>query len=450
MTKVPGQLAGRGRRSRVLTIGFHDEQPLPEPASSRDAIHVPDLFCAIGKLARATATEPIEALLINRASLNSMDIDTVRAAIRRIDPSVQVTVIETAEASPASPPATTNPTPANNTDLPADSDNHPLDVFPHASRQARTTDGSTLTRELHAVPHTNPAAHESATTIGDTDLLEALMNDPEGVRAKALAAITQYTGWRDVTLHHNAPPSNGHPAAPVTYANHTFGVLTSHQASEHDLSQWAQWLARWLYLDASYHRYRDLAYRDELTGAYNRRYFDEFLPRALKQAAKHRRPVTLMVLDIDDFKVYNDTFGHVAGDEILRETVRLLTSVIRKGDRVCRIGGDEFAVIFSDPEGPREAGSNHPENVEQIAQRFQEQICRMKFPKLAAQAPATLSVSAGLATYPWDGTTAHQLLRHADQLALQSKKRGKNAITLGPGAQQICRQYESNGDGLTK
>jgi diguanylate cyclase (GGDEF)-like protein len=146
-----------------------------------------------------------------------------------------------------------------------------------------------------------------------------------------------------------------------------------------------------------------------------------------------------MVFDIDNFKTYNDRFGHEAGDEILCETVRLLTSVIRKGDRVCRIGGDEFAIIFADPEGPRSAGSAHPESIETIARRFQDQVCKMRFPKLGVEAPGTLSISGGLATYPWDGADATALLRKADQLALESKRAGKNALTFGPGAQRECR-----------
>jgi len=67
--------------------------------------------------------------------------------------------------------------------------------------------------------------------------------------------------------------------------------------------------------------------------------------------------VTVMVFDIDDFKTYNDQYGHEAGDDILREAVRLLRSVIRPSDRVCRIGGDEFAVISYEPSGPRQEGS---------------------------------------------------------------------------------------------
>ena len=120
-----------------------------------------------------------------------------------------------------------------------------------------------------------------------------------------------------------------------------------------------------------------MAYQDDLTGAWNRRFFDTFLRRSIETAAPQRRMVTVMVFDIDDFKQYNDRYGHDAGDEILVETVRLLNSVIRVGDRVCRIGGDEFAVIFADPEGPRRSGSNHPETVEGIAHDIRKLYARL-------------------------------------------------------------------------
>jgi diguanylate cyclase (GGDEF)-like protein len=179
------------------------------------------------------------------------------------------------------------------------------------------------------------------------------------------------------------------------------------------------------------------AHQDDLTGAWNRRYFEAFLAHSINDAGKVRRPVTVMVFDLDNFKSYNDDFGHEAGDEILRETVKLLNSVIRQGDRVCRIGGDEFAVIFADLEA-RTPGSSHPESVDVIAKRFQDQICKMRFPKLGEQAKGMISISAGLATFPWDGHDPQTLLRKADQLSLESKKRGKNAITLGPGTHRLC------------
>jgi two-component system cell cycle response regulator len=149
-----------------------------------------------------------------------------------------------------------------------------------------------------------------------------------------------------------------------------------------------------------------------------------------------------MVFDIDNFKTYNDLYGHEAGDQVLCETVELLRATIRRGDYVFRIGGDEFVVIFSDTEGPRGEHSAPPESVEQIAHRFQAQVCDLRFPQLGVDAPGTLSISAGLATFPWDGHDGPSLLRHADQLALESKRSGKNAITFGPGARSRCRDDE--------
>ncbi len=226
----------------------------------------------------------------------------------------------------------------------------------------------------------------------------------------------------------------------LRYGPRCYGMLSSRFTEARKLGPWAEWLARWMALDHEYRRYRTMAYRDELTGAWNRRFYSTFMKKILRKAARARRAVTVLVFDLDDFKRYNDDFGHDAGDEVLCETVRLLESVIRTGDRVCRIGGDEFAVIFADLQGPREPGSNPPETVGAIATRFQDQVCEMRFPKLGLDAPGNLSISGGLATFPWDGHDPADLLRHADQLALQSKRQGKNAITFGPGASGSSRQ----------
>ncbi|MCA9288223.1 MAG: hypothetical protein KDA05_06555, partial [Phycisphaerales bacterium] len=91
-----------------------------------------------------------------------------------------------------------------------------------------------------------------------------------------------------------------------------------------------------------------------------------------------------------------------------------------------------------EPTGPRETGSRHPTSFFAISKRFQQQIWDHRFPKLGPQAPGTLTISGGLATYPWDGVTTQQLLERADRLALDSKRLGKNAITLGPGAMRAC------------
>lgn len=204
------------------------------------------------------------------------------------------------------------------------------------------------------------------------------------------------------------------------------------------LGEHAVWLGSWLRLEEQQRALRMAAFTDELTGAWNRRYFSRFLDAAIEQAREARRTLTLLYFDIDDFKVYNDRYGHAAGDEILVETVRLLESVIRPGDKVCRIGGDEFVVIFYEPKGPRDPGSSPPESIYSLARRFQEQICAHRFPKLGDEACGTLTVSGGLASFPWDGSDGETLLAVADGLALKSKRQGKNVITLGRGAEGVC------------
>ncbi len=259
------------------------------------------------------------------------------------------------------------------------------------------------------------------------------MSDPKGLLDAALQLIIQKTGWQDLRFDTSDSTPDEAATVDVTCGQTVFGRLATEQASHETLKSWSDWLATWLTLDQRFREYRRMAFQDDLTGAWNRRYFVSFLSDTIGKAALIRRPVTVMVFDIDNFKQYNDEFGHAAGDEILIETVRLLQSEIRPCDRVCRIGGDEFAVIFADLDGPREAGSSHPETVEKIARRFQSQIREMNFPKLGIDAPGTLSISGGLATYPWDGSDPETLLKHADQLSLQSKRKGKNALTFGPG-----------------
>lgn len=219
-----------------------------------------------------------------------------------------------------------------------------------------------------------------------------------------------------------------------------------------------EYLALWAALDRHEAQLREYAFTDELTGAYNRRFFNRFMETSLEQAKRTRQFLTLLYFDIDDFKLYNDRFGHAAGDEILVSVVALLKSVIRPGDKVCRLGGDEFGVIFFDPAPSLTGGGASgeaesladtagrearvggvPQSISQIARRFQKQICSHRFPKLGEKAPGTLTVSGGMATFPWDGRDAEELLSRADELLLQSKAQGKNLITLGPGAEQVCR-----------
>jgi diguanylate cyclase (GGDEF)-like protein len=177
-------------------------------------------------------------------------------------------------------------------------------------------------------------------------------------------------------------------------------------------------------------RWQDLAWRDDLSGLRNRRYFEATLEQLLARAAAQRLRLTVALLDIDDFKTYNDTYGHDIGDALIGEVALLLTRCSREQDVVVRYGGDEFAVILWDAEEPRVPGSQHPTDVLALAQRFQAVIRGHDFKCLGPDAPGPVTISGGLACFPWDGKTRAEMLRAADGALLTAKRGGKNHIVL--------------------
>ena len=294
--------------------------------------------------------------------------------------------------------------------------------------------GDLIDRALGAGPvRVEPPRAPADRLPGDGELAMTMLRGGDVVE-EALALLRRRTGLTDLELC--AP---GEPGEPVVFDRRSYGVLSTNAVADgrlepDTLRAHAAWLAGWIRLVEQHRELTEAAFTDPLTGAWNRRYFERFLGQAVEQTRVRRGSLTLMVFDIDNFKSYNDRFGHPSGDEILCETVRLLRAVIRPTDRVCRIGGDEFAVIFFEPDGPRDPSSRHPQSVHDLARRFQSQIARANYPKLGTDAPGTLTISGGLATFPWDGHDAATLITRADELALRSKSQGKNALTFGPGA----------------
>lgn len=177
-----------------------------------------------------------------------------------------------------------------------------------------------------------------------------------------------------------------------------------------------------------------LSITDHLTGAFNRRYFYEATDQILERADSEGFRVTLLLYDIDDFKRYNDTYGHAAGDDILRDTARMMRQITRAQDIVARIGGDEFAVLFWEADKPRSPNSQPPETAFALADRFRKAVHRHAFQSLGPEAVGTLTISGGLASYPAQGRNVRELLRQADAALSQAKQSGKNAIRIvGPG-----------------
>ncbi len=176
--------------------------------------------------------------------------------------------------------------------------------------------------------------------------------------------------------------------------------------------------------------WRRLAMTDDLTGLPNRRRLMEFLAEKLPKALQTRSTVTALYFDIDDFKRYNDTYGHEAGDEILRDVGQLFVKCCRETDMVARYGGDEFVVVFYDSEGPRTLGSRHPEDVITVVKRFREALGKHTFHRLGPEATGHLTISGGIAHFPWDAATAEALIQSADRGLLQAKAAGKNRFWL--------------------
>lgn len=158
-------------------------------------------------------------------------------------------------------------------------------------------------------------------------------------------------------------------------------------------------------------------YTDHLTDLWNHGYFQHLLQREIEIAKATKSPLSLITIDLDDFKVYNDTLGHQAGDKILKELAALLKKQSRKMDYVCRYGGEEFTIILPQTE-EKEAYL--------IAERLRADISKHSFAHEDILPTKMLTVSIGIATFPANGTTPAELIASSDKAMYQAKNKGKN------------------------
>ena len=182
-----------------------------------------------------------------------------------------------------------------------------------------------------------------------------------------------------------------------------------------------------LALETANQRLKRLVAVDGLTGIANRRHFDRALDRELRRARREQQPLSLVFLDLDEFKRFNDTYGHAHGDEVLRRVALTLDETFRRGgDLVARYGGEEFAVVLPGVDAKR-AGL--------YAERLRRRVWRLAIPNAASRASDRVTISAGVATWAPNlptsiDTAADTLLRAADQALYRAKCLGRNRIAL--------------------
>jgi len=165
---------------------------------------------------------------------------------------------------------------------------------------------------------------------------------------------------------------------------------------------------------------RNQSIRDPLTGLFNRRFMEESLVRELRRAARKDRNVALVMIDLDHFKKFNDTFGHQAGDTVLREIAGVMGSRVRAGDIACRYGGEEFALILSETDA---------QGATRCVQQIREAIRRVRI-EYRGQALGTVTVSAGIAVFPAHADNAEDLVRAGDQALYRCKAQGRDCVLV--------------------
>jgi len=181
-------------------------------------------------------------------------------------------------------------------------------------------------------------------------------------------------------------------------------------------------------LESANKRLKKLATHDDLTGLFNHRYFQQRILLEIDRAQRYPESFSILFIDLDDFKCYNDTNGHLEGDRLLKDLSALFLRGFRKTDVVARYGGDEFVVIL--PETPK----NH---ARRIAAKLHRRVAGYPFANCDRMPGECITISIGLATYPEDGTSADTLMHHADQMLYDGKrKKGDLAVRKGSPAEE--------------
>ncbi len=212
---------------------------------------------------------------------------------------------------------------------------------------------------------------------------------------------------------------------PLISFGQTLGVLTLHSSKPHafredelqSLESVADICATSIQNANYLERVKQLAYLDGLTGIFNRRFFELRINEEIERARRYQFSMAVVMADIDQFKKLNDEFGHLLGDEVLRQVSSLFHQQLRKMDVVCRYGGEEFSVLLTQTNAQHAVG---------VAEKLRRVVEMWQFPGV----PRTVTISAGVAAFPDHGVTRDELVRAADIALYAAKQAGRNRVCL--------------------
>jgi len=282
-----------------------------------------------------------------------------------------------------------------------------------------------------AVLHPSGQYLEAVARWGDRPLGEALFSveDCWALRRGQLHEVSDAQGGL-LCRHFVHHPNASYLCVPLTVQGEMLGVLclvgaaTERSKPQVSQLQLAVTVSEAIKLSLSNLKLREKlraeAIHDPLTGLFNRRYLEETLPRELHRARRGHSPLCIAMLDLDDFKRFNDTFGHGAGDSLLRELGKLVRANLRRSDISCRYGGEEFVLVLPD---------SSLADAEQRVEQIRAQIKELKIAH-GEQLLGALTVSAGVAQADDHVSNPSELLRAADEALYAAKNAGRDRLVI--------------------
>jgi diguanylate cyclase (GGDEF)-like protein/PAS domain S-box-containing protein len=281
----------------------------------------------------------------------------------------------------------------------------------HASALQQTADSVTITNRDGVIEYVNPA-FENTTGYRSDEVIGRRPNIMKsGVHKPAFyqnlwRTILKGNVFSDIIVNRRKDGSLYYEEKTITPLKDENGNITHFISTGKDITERMQTQERLQYL----------AHHDVLTSLPNRALFTDRLEHALALSRGNERPLALLFLDLDRFKIINDTLGHAAGDRALQVVAERLRQCVRKGDTVARLGGDEFAIILEDADAA--------EHVAPIARKVLETMTQ---PLLLNGQEYVLTTSIGICIFPGDGENGEILLKNADIAMYRAKEKGRNS-----------------------